>query len=499
MACQEGVALMNKRVLGLFSAVTLLSPAPGRTADGLLVNDVHSQLNATPVDRVVRPASAAEVQAIVRQARKEKKSISIAGGRHAMGGQQFGEGTIHLDMSAMDRVVRFDRTKGLIEVEAGIQWPALVDYLLEAQKDQWPQWGIIQKQTGADRLSIGGALSANIHGRGLRLKPFISNVESFTLVDANGKLRVCSRTENPELFKLAIGGYGLFGVITTATLRLGRRQKLERTVKVLELKDLMPAFEQKITEGYNYGDFQYSIDLDSEDFLRKGVFSCYRPVDEKTPMPSEQKELGAQQWDRLYYMAHADKKGAFELYSTYYLSTNGQLYWSDTHQMSVYTDSYHETLDKKFGVKAKGSEMITEVYATRDSLVDFMEEVRREFREKRIPVIYGTIRLIERDDESFLAWAKDRYACVIFNLHVDHTPEGLEKAKEAFRFLIDASARHGGTYFPTYHRWATRPQVEKCYPQFTEFLRLKKKHDPQERFQSDWYRHYKKMFADVLK
>ena len=37
-------------------------------------------------------------------------------------------------------------------------------------------------------------------------------------------------------------------------------------------------------------------------------------------------------------------------------------------------------------------------------------------------MIYGTVRLIERDDETFLAWARDRYACVIFNLHVEHTP-----------------------------------------------------------------------------
>ena len=46
--------------------------------------------------------------------------------------------------------------------------------------------------------------------------------------------------------------------------------------------------------------------------------------------------------------------------------------------------------------------------------------------------------------------------------------------------------------------WATRAQVEACYPQFVEFLRLKKKYDPQERFQSEWYRHYRTMFADKL-
>ena len=113
-------------------------------------------------------------------------------------------------------------------------------------------------------------------------------------------------------------------------------------------------------------------------------------------------------------------------------------------------------------------------------------------------LIYGTVRLIERDDESFLPWAKQPYACTIFNLHTVHSPEGLQRSQFAFRRLIDMAARRGGTYYLTYHRYATRNQVEACYAQFAEFLRLKKKYDPEERFQSDWYRHYRTMFADSI-
>jgi hypothetical protein len=58
------------------------------------------------------------------------------------------------------------------------------------------------------------------------------------------------------------------------------------------------------------------------------------------------------------------------------------------------------------------------------------------------------------------------------------------------------AVRRGGSYYLTYHRWATRQQVEACYPQFSQFHKLKKKYDPEERFQSDWHRHYRTMFAD---
>ena len=125
-----------------------------------------------------------------------------------------------------------------------------------------------------------------MHGRGLKMKPFIADVESFVLIDAQGEARTCSRTENAELFRLAIGGYGLFGAISTVKLRLVPRQKIQRVVEVRTIDDLPKAFEQRIAEGFMFGDFQFSVDERSDDFLRKGVFSCYRPVDPATPMPA---------------------------------------------------------------------------------------------------------------------------------------------------------------------------------------------------------------------
>ncbi|MGH9902105.1 MAG: hypothetical protein ACRD68_09880, partial [Pyrinomonadaceae bacterium] len=96
------------------------------------------------------------------------------------------------------------------------------------------------------------------------------------------------------------------------------------------------------------------------------------------------------------------------------------------------------------------------------------------------------------------AWARERYACVVFNLHVRHSAAGIAKAQGEFRLLIDRAIQTGGSYYLTYHRWATREQVLSCYPQMPEFLRLKRRYDPAETFQSDWYRHYRAMFADVF-
>lgn len=464
---------------------------------GELVNDLHSQLNPTTVDRIVPVDSLESIQAAIAVAQSEGKSLSIAGGRHAMGAQQFGSDTVLLDTVPMNRVLDFDAEAGLISVEAGIYWPELIAACRQADREDAPQWAIAQKQTGGDRMSIGGALAANVHGRGLRMRPIIDDVESLVLVDASGNIQKCSRAENAELFRLVIGGYGLFGVVYNVTLRLAPRQKLQRAVSVIDIEELMPAFEQRIADGFLYGDFQYSIDDSAANYLTRGVFSCYRPVSLDTPIPNDQLELSVDDWRRLILYAHAKKPQAFEEYVTHYLATDGQIYWSDLHQLGYYEENYHRALDQYLGASAPATEVITEIYVPRNALPQFMHTVREDFRQHRTEVVYGTIRLVERDDESFLAWARESFACIIFNLHVSHTPEGQEDAAAAFRRLIDRAIQLNGSYYLTYHKHATRAQVEQCYPQFPEFLHLKRRYDPGERIQSDWYRHYTTMFSDA--
>ena len=98
----------------------------------------------------------------------------------------------------------------------------------------------------------------------------------------------------------------------------------------------------------------------------------------------------------------ASKAEAFERYSKYYLSTNGQVYWSDTHQLSTYLDDYHKVIDARTESRDPATEMITEIYVPRPRLPDFMADVATTFRTNGVPIIYGTVRLIEKDDDSFL-------------------------------------------------------------------------------------------------
>jgi FAD/FMN-containing dehydrogenase len=460
-----------------------------------LVNDVHSRLNATRVASILRPAATDDLVSAVREAASSGRSLCIAGGRHAMGGQQFAENALLVDTRSLKRVIALDEDTGIVTVEAGIQWPELVQELQRRQIGRRREWGIVQKQTGADRLSLAGALACNAHGRGLAMKPIIDQIESFDLLDAAGEVRICSRAENQDLFRLAIGGYGLFGIVTQIRLRLRPKVKVRRVVMLAETDGIIQRFEERIRDGYLYGDYQFATDSSRDSFLGRGVFSCYQPVPDSTPLTANPVRFNPEDWARLTFYSHEYKRRAFEVYSERYLATSGQIYWSDSQLSAAYVDGYHADLDTATRAWVPATEMITEIYVRRQELAAFMEEAARELRDRDANLIYGTVRMIERDDESYLAWAKERYACVIFNLHVEHTLEAIDDAAAAFRALIDLGIAHGGSYYLTYHRWARPDQVEQCYPQFRKFLELKRQFDPDERFQSTWYRHYRDMFG----
>lgn len=462
---------------------------------GIVVNDIHSQLNTTRVHRIFRPRSTLDLRQAVLAAAAAKQSLAIAGGRHAMGGQQFASDACLIDTSLFNSILSLDSEAGLVTVQGGITWGALIEQLRVLQQDEPRQWVIKQKPSGADDISIAGSLAANAHGRGLTFKPLVADVESLTVIDAEGNEHPLSRSRSADLFKLVVGGYGMFGAVAAVTLRLQERAKLQRHVEVIRIADLISRFDKAIDEGFVYGDFQFDIENGSEEFLTRGIFAAYKPVDKDTPVPDNQKILSLEEWQRLLHLAHVDKRRAFEVYSDHYLQSHGQIYYSDVHQLSMYIDRYHLDLDKKLSAQVQATEIITELYVPRNRLADFMSAAAAECRQRAANIIYGTIRLIEKDDETFLPWARDRYACIIFNLHTEHSQTGLAAAQSTFKKLIDLAIERQGSFYLTYHRFADVSQIEACYPQFREWLALKRGTDPQERFQSNWYRHYRNLFA----
>jgi FAD/FMN-containing dehydrogenase len=465
------------------------SGAPAPELDRLspeMVNDVHSQLNPTIVAGVVRPGSEEELAAMVSAAARRATPVAVCGGRHAAGGQQFLSNHVLLDLAELRIDPRFDPERGRITLRAGAVWPEVFAEIHRANAAHGTSWAIHQKQGGGDQLTLGGAVAANIHNRCLDSGPFIGDIESLRVVGADGRRRMISRDRHGELLMLIVGGYGLFGIVTEVTLRLVPRRKLRLRTLRARAGAVLATHDELRRRGATYGDWQFAVDPESDQFADDGIITSYAPVADSEPVTRGAFDPAA--LIDLAVLAHAQPSRAFESFAESWKRCDGWVDWSDNWQMSDYVPDYHGPVDQRLGSPVKGSETLAEFYVTPSRLEEFLKQSAASLRRSGAKPVYGVVRFIRRDAGTFLNWAREDQVCVIYNLHVDHTPEGIAGVQAQLRAVAQVAVNLGGRFYLTYGRFATREQLLAGYPQLPEFLDHKRRHDPREIFQSDWYR-----------
>lgn len=205
--------------------------------------DDASHLNKTKVAKIVDVET--EPQAMQKQlkellvyAQQNHLKVSISGAKHSMGGHTIYPDGIALNMLPYNHM-HLDEKTNILSIGSGATWQQALQYLDGFGKS------IAVMQSFSD-FSIGGSISVNGHGWQQNAAPISSSVQSFTLMQANGEIINCSRHENPELFKLVIGGYGLFGIILDVKLKVVDNVALKFNSISLDPQDYLKTFSSSL-------------------------------------------------------------------------------------------------------------------------------------------------------------------------------------------------------------------------------------------------------------
>jgi FAD/FMN-containing dehydrogenase len=191
--------------------------------------DIWQQAKA-PVLLVVAPATAAELCAVIRQARIDGLSLAPrgAGASYTSAYLPAGAASLSLDMSRLDQVLAIDPVAMTVTVQGGCTWAAL-NAALKPHGLRTPFWGPMSGLVS----TIGGGLSQlNAMFGAARYGTSSESVIGFTIVLANGEmLRTGAglpgqapfyRHYGPDLAGLFCGDGGVFGIKAEITLRLMR-------------------------------------------------------------------------------------------------------------------------------------------------------------------------------------------------------------------------------------------------------------------------------------
>jgi decaprenylphospho-beta-D-ribofuranose 2-oxidase len=142
------------------------------------------------------------------------RRLIARGGGYAYSAASFGANSCALEMTAFDRLLKFDPARSLLTVEAGAR---VIDVFKWAIR-QGLQVPVIP---GYPLVTIGGCIAADVHGKNpWRDGTFADWIRAVTIFHPDkGYLSVTSDGD-PALFEMTCGGFGLTGVIVNATLEL---------------------------------------------------------------------------------------------------------------------------------------------------------------------------------------------------------------------------------------------------------------------------------------
>ncbi|OOG51077.1 FAD-binding oxidoreductase [Rhodanobacter sp. C01] len=166
----------------------------------------YPQVNQTVVDLTDRH----------RQLPAVGGSLLPYGNGRSYGDSCLNAGNIVLRTRALDHFIAFDTGTGVLECEAGLLLSQILDLVV-------PQGWFVPVTPGTRFVTIGGAIANDVHGKNHhRAGNFGRHVLELELLRSDGSRRICSRNENPEWFAATVGGLGLTGLITRASIQLRR-------------------------------------------------------------------------------------------------------------------------------------------------------------------------------------------------------------------------------------------------------------------------------------
>ena len=455
-----------------------------RTDDPLLVADVAGIAPA----RVARVDDIAEVEQLrgaLREAKKRRLKVSISGSRHSQGGHTYTAGGLVLNMRGFKRIRAVDTVAMTITVESGATWD-------EVQRAIAPRGLAVKVMQSSNIFTVGGTLSANAHGRDIDVTQVVEVVERFRLLLADGSIAEVSRKENPELFSLVIGGYGLYGVILDVTLRVAKDELYEQRAVSMDYTEFPRYFAQQIKSDSAVVLMlaRPSIDPDPASFLREMVIVTWRRSGGGSGDFGLTEE--AHVWRDKFFFGLSRrfdwaKALRWKLQKRVELGAGEDRLVSRNNSMRPPLAPL-ELLEYR---SSRNTDIIQEYYVPVENFVPFMDRFREILLAGKMNVLSSTVRYVTPNATPALAYAPRRETFAIIQMsNVGLSTDEQAQAAAVTQRLVDAAIEHGGTYYLTYQLYPTVDQLHRAYPNARRAFERKRFYDPDEIFMNQFYQKY---------
>ena len=387
-----------------------------------------------------------------------------------MGKQSLKENAIHVNLREL-RAMRME--DGLLRVQAGARWSQVIEFL--APQGLAPE----VMQSNAD-FSIGGTLSVNAHGWQPGRPPVSSTVEKIRILTADGILKTCSRTENQDLFRHAIGGYGMMGIILEAWIRPVRNEILRSSHEITTPSEFLNLWVKMKKEPVRLAFGRLSVAPNS--FFERILLVSYVSTDETSRSSVGVKTGFATSLSRAIFRASLGSERGKNFRNLMEGVAGGEA--GGTHPRAnllfepvrIFANNDPDKID-----------LLLEIFIPQEKFSDFVPIAAHLLRNRSDELLNVTVREIARDTDSALPYAKEKVFGLVMLFTLDRTVNAEKKFGDLNRDLIECALDHGGTFYLPYRNHASSSQLNRAYPELDSFLAAKGSTDPQSVFASGFH------------
>ncbi len=453
-------------------AAAAARPLEARAAGERVVMNDASRLNPTPVAKHWRPASdpaGAYVEALraeLKDAAASGRRVAVGAARHSMGGQSLPrDGTaITFDRPWFD----IDTANSLYRVSAGARWAEIIAKL--------DPLGFSPKvmQSNND-FGVASTFCINAHGWPVPFGPFGSTVRALRLMLADGSIVECSREKNAELFSLAMGGYGLFGIILDLDVEMAKNVLLAPTFEIMPAEAFADRFiavaEKDPSVLMAYG----RLSVARATFFDQALMITYRAAAEQPAILPAATNGGALTW--LLNDIYREQIGSEAAKrARWYAETrvNPNLGSGVATRNSL----MNEPVSNLRNPYRARTDILHEYFAPPDRFREFLAACREIIPPAKAEFLNVTLRYVAADETALMAFAPKARIAAVMSFSQEMSPEGEVDMIETTERLIDRVVALGGAFYLPYRLHARRDQIEKAYPNVARFIERKRVYDP---------------------
>ncbi len=295
---------------------------------------------------------------------------------------------------------------------------------------------------------------------------------------ANGQEITCSRQENPALFKAAIGGMGLFGIITEINLKTVPNEIYRSNFVNIKSKSLAETMDSLATKKHAEL-LEAQMSVDNSNLLNEAQVYYYQKAN--SPKILQDNLSGENNiWLRRFVYRVSRSNNLGKLFRWFVQKQIGRYLEFDllTRNTAMSAPVRMLQLNDK-----QNTDILQEYFIPKEKVSAFLKIYKQLLLKHQIKVVNVTVRKVKKDKEALVSYAvSDMYAYTI-----SKQASGEKQMREFTEELADYLIQLKGNFYLAYKNYATKEQTLQMYPSLNELFAIKRKYDPSSLFMNSWY------------